>query len=574
MDANTPPSRNHRSTLLLTALAAVGLLVTLPGCGFILAILFGFDDGDDDPFMQGKPLTRFQSADFTGSGICADCHSNLTDMAGNDVSIPTHWRSTMMANAAKDPFFRAKLASEKLRHPTHAGATEDACARCHTPMARTQALVNGADVALLGEGGFADPNDPLHEAALDGVSCTLCHQVQPANLGTDESYSGGYEIDTDSDLPDRAIFGPFADPETALMRETVGFTPQEGAHVLSSELCATCHTLFTPVLDDMGEVAGEFPEQTPYLEWLHSDFGDGNTDDQSCQHCHMPQAVGNVVISTLPVTGLSPRGPFYQHHFVGGNVFMLRLMRSHIEELGLSASSDDFAATIERTLNQLQNATATIAVESTVLADGLLSVDVAVTNLAGHKFPTGYPSRRAWIHLVVADASGDILFESGRPMADGAIEGNAADVDAQVFEPHYDLITASSQVQIYEPVMEDLGGAVTYSLLSAAAYAKDNRLLPRGFEKATADADIAPAGLAAVDDDFVAGGDRVTYETAVMDGAGPFTVTASLYYQSIGFRFLEDLRQDTSPEGDAFLSYYDAADKTPVLVATATTFVE
>lgn len=570
-DTQRAPGRTTAARL--TMILALVALTVLPGCGIILAILFGNSDGDMmDPFVPGKPLTRFQSADFTGSGICADCHNGLTDAAGNDVSIPDQWRATMMANAAKDPFFRAKLASERLRHPGHADDLEASCARCHTPMATVQAMVNGADVKILGD-GFADPNNPLHEPALDGVSCTLCHQVQPDNLGTDASYSGGYEIDTTTSVPDRVIFGPFADPEVATMQETVGFTPAEGVHMFSSELCATCHTLFTPVLDDMGDIVGEFPEQTPYLEWLHSDFGDGNADDQSCQHCHMPLAVGDVIISRLPANGLSPRGPFFEHHFVGGNVFMLRILRANIEELGLTASTTDFDATIGRTLDQLQIRTATLGIASSEIQDDTIVVEVVVTNLAGHKFPTGYPARRAWIHVVVEDAGGAIVFESGRPIENGAITGNAADADAQVFEPHHRLITNGGEVQIYEAVMENSGGEVTYSLLSAAAYAKDNRLLPRGFDKSTADPEIAPAGLAMTDDDFVAGEDRVTYEASLGVATGPFIVTANLYYQSIGFRFLEDLRQDTTTEGDAFLGYYDAADNAPILVATASAVV-
>ena len=31
-------------------------------------------------------LTTFETDDFSGSGICAMCHSSLTDEAGNDVS--------------------------------------------------------------------------------------------------------------------------------------------------------------------------------------------------------------------------------------------------------------------------------------------------------------------------------------------------------------------------------------------------------------------------------------------------------------------------------------------------------
>jgi len=57
-------------------------------------------------------LTTFVTDDFSGSGICASCHSGLTDEMGNDVSNNAHWRSTMMANAAKDPLWQAKISSE------------------------------------------------------------------------------------------------------------------------------------------------------------------------------------------------------------------------------------------------------------------------------------------------------------------------------------------------------------------------------------------------------------------------------------------------------------------------------
>ena len=65
-----------------------------------------------------------------------------------------------------------------------------------------------------------------------------------------------------------------------------------------------------------------------------------------------------------------------------------------------------------------------------------------MANLAGHKFPIGLPSRRAWLHVAVSDTGGDIIFESGRPLEDGSIDGNDADINLADFEPHYDVITS------------------------------------------------------------------------------------------------------------------------------------
>ena len=50
--------------------------------------------------------------------------------------------------------------------------------------------------------------------------------------------------------------------------------------------------------------------------------------------------------------------------------------------------------------------------------------------------------------------------------------------------------------------MVDRAGAVTTGLLRATGFVKDNRLLPRGFDKATAGPDIAVRGDAAADGNF------------------------------------------------------------------------
>ena len=63
--------------------------------------------------------------------------------------------------------------------------------------------------------------------------------------------------------------------------------------------------------------------------------------------------------------------------------------------------------------------------------------DVLVENLGGHKLPTAYPSRRSWLHLIVRDSDGRVMFESGALPPDGSIEGNDNDADPARFESHY-----------------------------------------------------------------------------------------------------------------------------------------
>jgi hypothetical protein len=71
-------------------------------------------------------------------------------------------------------------------------------------------------------------------------------------------------------------------------------------------------------------------------------------------------------------------------------------------------------------------------------------------------------------------------------------------------------------VQVYESVMGTPSGTRTTGLLQATRYLKDNRLLPRGFDKTTVAPEIAVIGDAAADDDFVGGEDRVRSSATTM----------------------------------------------------------
>jgi len=520
---------------------------------------------------KAKPLATFNTADFTGSGLCVVCHAQLEDQAGNDVSIDKHWRSVMMANAARDPVFLAKVSSEIERTPALQAAIEQKCSVCHMHMAFAQAKVDGTEIAMFGT-GFSSKENKLHQAAYDGVSCNVCHQIDKGNLGTHESFSGGLVIDTSTEPPDRNSYGPFPEPFVNNMRRVSGFTPVAGLQTLNAALCATCHTLYTPYLDAAGNVAGEFPEQTAFLEWQHSTYDDIG---QSCQKCHMPDAESEVVISNSPKPPtIQARQPFAQHHFVGGNVFMINLLKQNAEKLELTASTEHLDGTLRRLVTQLQQKTLTLSVTEAKAASNTLSVALRLASMAGHKLPTGFPSRRAWIHFVVKDSSGQVIFESGKPQADGSIVGADGDADPAAYEPHYDVITDAGQVQIYESVMHDYAQKVTYTLLAGQTYVKDNRLLPAGFDKLTAGKDFAVYGQAVTDANFQGGSDEITYQISTQGKSGPFEVTAEVLYETISYRFAQDLAQDDTELVKDYMAMHDAADLTPVVLASVKQVVQ
>jgi hypothetical protein len=517
-----------------------------------------------DTGHPGLPLPQEKGDLFSTSGLCSICHTGLTTETGEEASPDAYWRSSMMANSARDPYWQASVSAEVHEFPDLQEIIEDRCATCHMPMARLTAAEGGDEVRVIGEGGFLDPSNALHTFAMEGISCSLCHQIREDGLGDVTSYSGGFNIDTLLRAPDRLIFGPYTidDQQADIMQSVSGFRPEQGLHITQSTFCATCHTLYTPYIDASGQIAGDFPEQVPYFEWFYSDY----RRTRSCQDCHMLEAGGGVMISN---TSQVLRSPFSLHTSVGGNVFMLEILKSFPDELGVTASTSHFETTQALTIEQLQTRTATITLEDVRLSGSRLSADVVIENLAGHKFPTGFPSRRAWIRFVVQDSTGAVLFESGGYAADGSIIGNAADSEEGAFEQHYKAIVQPEQVQIYEAVLEDTERRITTTLLRAARYRKDNRLLPSGFEKAAPYEDIAVRGEAREDEDFQGGGDTIRYVVDVSSAQGSLTVTVELLYQSIGFRWAENLRGVDAPEVERFIGYYDAIPNLPVVVASA-----
>jgi hypothetical protein len=497
----------------------------------------------------GLGHAQLESSAFVTSSECIACHAQLTAPTGEDISIGFDWRATMMANSARDPYWHAAVRREVLDHPVAQAAIEDTCSTCHMPMARYDAAATG------GQGKVFEslvPTAPQHALAADGVSCTVCHQISAERLGEHASFDGGFAIARGDN--GRIAFGPH-DVDAgrqALMRSAAAFTPTPSPHIQQSELCATCHTLYTTALDETGQAIGSLPEQVPYQEWLHSDY----RATRSCQSCHMPAVAVDAPIAS--VLG-QPRPGVSQHTFLGSNAFMLDILRQNRGALGVTALPQELEAASAETRRFLATQAAAVAITRSQRAANGVELELEITSATGHKLPTAYPSRRAWLHVVVRDAGGRTLFESGAVRPDGSIVGNDNDADEARYEPHYELVTTGEQVQIYESIMVDRRDIVTTGLLHGVRYVKDNRLLPRGFDKSTAGPDVAVRGAAAEDPNFVAAGDRVAYRIEVAgDTVGPLRVEAELLYQSIGYRWAENLRGYQTEESQRFARYFAA----------------
>ncbi len=515
----------------------------------------------------------FVSDHFSGSAACGVCHDDLLDDNGEDVSIFSDWETSTMANAARDPYWRAKAAATAKNYPHLEHEVNDTCTRCHAPMANEASHRAGIEPKLFDD-GFLDPANEFFDHAMDGVSCTLCHQIEDTgSLGTIASMSGNFTIAVRSpeEKDTRPAYGQYADPEVAYMMVNSNFTPVYGAHMSESSVCGTCHDLKTPTVNNNGEIIpavieDRFPEQQTFTEWQNSDYRKGGAKDASCQTCHMPK---NPTTVALASSGTDiRRGNFSEHTFLGANTVMLDMFKNFREELGIEATG--FQAAIERNREFLKTS-ADMAITGTRNEGNNIVATLQIKNDTGHKLPSGYPSRRVFVHFVVTDADGAIVFESGKMNPDGSIVGNDGDISYRQFEPHYNTITNEDQVLIFESIMGDVNGNVTHSLVEAARHLKDNRLTPEGFDKNIVSSDVAVVGEALLDNNFNAGLDIFEYKIPVAT-PGQYFIFADLIYQPLAYGHLEYLFRDTDvPEVDEFKTIYDSTTLLSETISSAVT---
>ena len=536
------------------------------------------------PTFDLPALDPLNTGDFATSLVCAECHANadaaaaMRDAKGRPIAPFDLWRASVMANAARDPFWWAMMSAEVAATPSAQAEIEATCLGCHSPMAKVynqfSDLPAPARADLLGD-------SPTGKLGIDGVACAFCHQIQPDGLGTEASFTAGYLV-----KPLRQIYGPHADPFTMPMKNHTGFTPTRADHTTSSALCGSCHTLQTETLDPDGtKLPGLFPEQATYLEWRNSDFRDeapAGPKATTCGACHMPTSdIDGTAITTRiahrpdgnDFPQLAAREPYGRHLFVGGNTLLPALLRDHADALRPNADPAAFDAIIASVRAQLAERTATVELATKRLGD-TLQIDVAVHNLAGHKFPSGYPSRRAWLRLRVTDAADTLRFRSGEVDAHGRLLSGAGQPLASELlggplQPHHLQIDSDELAQVYESIMADKAGLPAFRLLRARSFAKDNRLLPAGWDPAHPDAARTnPAGIGA-DPNFIAAGDTTRYIVLAPAADGPYKISVELLYQPLAPRFAAELFAIDTPEVRAFEAIYQGAEHTAEHVAAA-----
>jgi hypothetical protein len=466
------------------------------------------------------------------------------------------WRWSPMGLAGRDPIFYAQLDSERAylnkHRPDQLASITNLCFSCHGAMGerKLEQDTNGKKPFTPDYVQTVDLADPRFEygaLAREGISCTVCHHIAKSDVPLmtfiDREATGRFQL-----TPADQLEGPFEKPATVPMDHSLGIKPAHDSYTQSSRICGTCHTIHLPVLDAVDDPKEEQTvaacqqekfsfEQATYLEWINSAYqsevGPGaHPDARSCQDCHMKGTLAGTQIQTqiaavedykypaadhmAPPDGVNVplrTSGYARHQFQGLNVFLLSMFDQFNESLGLRKcdymssgcagqepkSGIPFA--MRNFAEQASRETATIQVGKPSLdvsgATTTLTADVTVTNLTGHRFPSGVSFRRAFIDFAIIDKNQKVLFESGNTNSIGAIVDDQNRVlpsefngssgpGGRAFQPHYwtgNPITSSGQVQIYEELLKNADGDFTTSFIRQDCHFKDNRILPLGWQK-------------------------------------------------------------------------------------------
>ena len=195
---------------------------------WLVSLVLAVPRAQDPRGLKATSYGAHELSLFSHSENCMACHNNLVTPTGEDVSIGATWRSTMMANSARDPYWQAGVRRETIDHPMHAAAIQDECAQCHMPMATQIARAAGGKGEVFGHLPITQRGgSEIHRLAADGVSCTVCHQISSERLGTRESFNGAFVMTPTPAAGARAIVGPYRIDagRTTIMRSSSTFKP-------------------------------------------------------------------------------------------------------------------------------------------------------------------------------------------------------------------------------------------------------------------------------------------------------------------------------------------------------------
>lgn len=283
---------------------------------------------------------------------CQECH-------------PQHvaeWEISPHAYSMRDPVFHAMV---RLGQKQSQGKLGQFCVQCHSPVA----LAAGSTPVYQDpeSGAFRQDTEMVSPLEKKGVSCDVCHSmtevIEPLNA--------------------RAVLTP-----DGVRRSSISNPKANTAHASEYSslhkdglMCGMCHAVTNPKNARIEET---------FTEWKESSFG--RPGGRTCQDCHMPAVVG-------PAAKDGPDRLIHRHTFVGVDVSLLPP-----EEF---PGYDEMRMLAARLLRQ--SCDVRLAMDTTTKRLG-----IELENLTGHSLPSGATAeRQMWVELVVQDAYGRVVFETG-----------------------------------------------------------------------------------------------------------------------------------------------------------------
>jgi hypothetical protein len=316
---------------------------------------------------------------FQSAERCAMCHEDHA----------REWGGSMHAYAMVDPVFRALVG---VRQADFAGTQDQFCVQCHSAIG-----TRGGEITP----GFSF--EALSPIVQEGVTCVSCHQV--TELARD--HNSGHVLD-----PSVSMRATIRDPAPSGRHESA-YSTLHG----TSEFCAGCH--------DIVEVSGLSLER-PYEEWLSSP---AREEGRSCQSCHMPEI-------TRPVAPSGEVRTSHSHRFRGVDL-----------PLAEGFASAEEIAVIRADVQDLLRGAADVRLRGPATARAGRTLDLVIdveSLLDGHSLPTGSTFiRQLWLEVIVRDASGRVVYETGTLDANGDLRDHWSEL-----EPYgdADLVSFSSSL--------------------------------------------------------------------------------------------------------------------------------
>jgi len=358
--------------------------------------------GDNRPFAPSLAKTMtggaYDARTLAGSESCgtSGCHEEIT----------AEWRVSAHRWAAMDAGFQR--IQEEMAKQNGAESTRY-CGGCHDPISLFSGTKNIFTEKLTRLAGYNE-----------GVSCLACHSVRKTDLEGNANYVVG--------RPRRYLFEMRDGRAARRVRDfLIRAYPRQHVADLSKrvfktpEYCAACHKQF---IDQEVNNVGWVQLQNQYDNWRKSRWNHPGDPRRTieCRECHMP-----LVVSTDPASGdafdynRSPGdGRHRSHRFIGANQVMPAMLKlpgyeTQVELTGKWLRGEIDIPEIADKWARGPAVALQIIAPGQVAPGGDIALKAVVTsNKVGHDFPTGpLDIIQSWVEIVVTDANGAVVYESG-----------------------------------------------------------------------------------------------------------------------------------------------------------------